>query len=70
MCVRLEYRALDQAIANGGKAVQVPHQPDGLPAWPEYLLDKRKTVLLGENPNVAQDLLGADRELRFSMGAI
>lgn len=42
----------------------------GLPQWPEYSLDKRETMILSDMPHIESDPLGADRELRFSTGAL
>ena len=51
------------AFARNGK----PAAP-GLPAWPEYSLEKRETMILTDEPHLENDPLREDRLLRVKLG--
>jgi para-nitrobenzyl esterase len=50
-------------FARSGK----PSAP-GLPAWPEYSLEKRETMVLSDEPHIESDPLKEDRLLRTRLG--
>jgi para-nitrobenzyl esterase len=41
----------------------------GLPAWPQYTLDKRETMILSTQPHIESDPMKEDRLLRAKLGA-
>jgi len=40
----------------------------GLPAWPEYSIDNRETMILSASPRIENDPMSADRLLRQKLG--
>ncbi len=52
-------------FARNGK----PSAPD-LPAWPQYTIDKRETMILSDTPHIESDPLKEDRLLRVRLGVV
>ncbi|HTU62713.1 MAG TPA: carboxylesterase family protein, partial [Polyangiales bacterium] len=63
-----------QALASSASAAWATFARRGqpgardLPAWPEYSLERRETMILSADPHVESDPLGADRKLREQLG--